>query len=476
MSYQLLFASLLLSAPTPAPGTQGPPPLAEALAKAKAAGRSLVLELSTTWCEPCKQFDAEILPAPEVVLALREVSFVQYDAEQGPGREVAATFGVSSYPTFLALDAAGVVRERQLGVTDAADFLAFLTRALAATLDEGTIKARLRAAPTDPHTQLTAARWFAAREHTADARSQYAKAATADPNGDVAPVAAWELVGLDARMRTGLALLDYAARFPRSHRAPAAISFGALAGHGSPEKVRAALSAYVAANRDDVDRLHDTVTVALAAGLVDSAHHAAQRLVELEPSNPDAYDLLAEVYHQRGEKERALQGADRALALAGDDRERLVSNRARFARGAGEASPELQAARRAAQEFYATITDPVFEPELAGGPPPDIEALMHFETEARSALMGAGAACAAAAGKLAEAWVRVELPDQPGRPKKVAVLEPGVSPKLRACLVRDLSARRFPAAPPQQGGQVIGGGAAPLGRYTAAVPFGLPAE
>ena len=315
MTILLALAALVSSASPEASPSAGPPPLAEALAKAKATGRPLVLELSTTWCEPCKQFDAEILPAPEVVRALHDVTFVQYDAEKEPGRGAAATFAVSSYPTFLALDAAGTLRERQLGVSDADDFIAFLTRSLAVTLDAASIEARVRAAPNDPQTLLTAARWHATHEHTAEARSSYAKAAASDPRGQVAPEAAWELTGLDQRVRAGASLLEYAARFPSARRAPTAMALGALAGHASPDKVRATLSAYVTANRDDVSRLLEIVTVALAAGAIDSAEAAARRLVELGPGDADACALLAEVHHQRGDKARAVQAADKCLLL-----------------------------------------------------------------------------------------------------------------------------------------------------------------
>ncbi|MCC7072092.1 MAG: thioredoxin family protein [Deltaproteobacteria bacterium] len=471
MTILLALAALVSSASPEASPSAGPPPLAEALAKAKATGRPLVLEVSTTWCEPCKQFDAEILPAPEVVRALHDVTFVQYDAEKEPGRGAAATFAVSSYPTFLALDAAGVLRERQLGVSDADDFIAFLTRSLAVTLDAASIEARVRAAPNDPQTLLTAARWHATHEHTAEARSHYAKAAASDPRGQVAPEAAWELTGLDQRVRAGASLLEYAARFPSARRAPTAMALGALAGHASPDKVRATLSAYVAANRDDVSRLLEIVTVALAAGAIDSAEAAARRLVELGPGDADACALLAEVHHQRGDKARAVQAADKCLLLAGADRARIEASHARFTRGTGETSPEVNAARSMAQEFFAGLADPVFELEVGDAPPPDIAAIMGFELEARAALAGAGQVCAPVAGKLTEAWVRVELPDKPGRPKKVWVLEPGAPVKLRACLLKDLSARQFPAAPPEQQGFALGGGVGPAGRYNAAVPL-----
>jgi len=105
----------------------GPPWLVDAIDDSRQAHKPLVVEIYTTWCGPCKTFEAKVLPDPRVQEALSNVVFVRYDAERGRGRDAAQRCSVRAYPTFLGIDKAGRIRLLKKGTEATADeFLRFL--------------------------------------------------------------------------------------------------------------------------------------------------------------------------------------------------------------------------------------------------------------------------------------------------------------------------------------------------------------
>ncbi|HEY5921188.1 MAG TPA: thioredoxin family protein, partial [Kofleriaceae bacterium] len=92
---------------------ESPPPLDEAIKQAAAARKPLLIEFGAQWCAPCKEFEARTLPSPSVKEALKGVVFVRYDADDNVGERAARKLGISSYPTFLVLDASGTEVVRQ---------------------------------------------------------------------------------------------------------------------------------------------------------------------------------------------------------------------------------------------------------------------------------------------------------------------------------------------------------------------------
>src|SRR5262249_19724141 len=83
----------------------------------------------------------------------------------------------------------------------------------------------------------------------------------------------------------------------------------------SPElttKEARAVIAKVLPAQNDAERLNELVYVALAAGIKDEAFAAAKRLVDMQRDGR-TLDTLAECYHARGDRQRALELEDQAL-------------------------------------------------------------------------------------------------------------------------------------------------------------------
>lgn len=109
--------AFLAAASLPGGGETPPPmavpfltgrPLAEALRKAKAEKKDILLDVYAVWCGPCKLMDRTTF-SDAAVGAFVKANFipVKVDAEKGEGRRIAQRYMVTSFPTVLFLDSAG---------------------------------------------------------------------------------------------------------------------------------------------------------------------------------------------------------------------------------------------------------------------------------------------------------------------------------------------------------------------------------
>ena len=75
---------------------QGFPLLDEALAKAKAENKPIVLDLHAEWCAPCRQLERLTFPDPKVKALLEQTVFLRIDTDKYP--DIAQRVGVEGLP------------------------------------------------------------------------------------------------------------------------------------------------------------------------------------------------------------------------------------------------------------------------------------------------------------------------------------------------------------------------------------------
>lgn len=379
----LLAASLLLPLPpartaagppstktAPKPATKSPgkttadpakppaDPLAVVQARARQAGKTLVLEFGAAWCAPCTEFERQVLPTPSVQRQLERVVFVRYDAEEPTGKATAHSLGVVGYPTFIALRQDGEEIARLHGFQDAPDFSSWISEVAPDSEPTGVLVARVAAQPADSLGLLLLGQRRLRQGDEGQALTLFERAlGTASSKGNGGEVAAradWSLRLLRLRqaLRNAprLAMTEHLMRFPTGPSADEA--FKALARLGpADEAARKALGRYVDAHRDAAQSevLNQAVYECLRAGALDEAERAARRLLEIDAQSPLYHDTLAEVLHLRGDRAGALKHSELALSLLPNKsdsetkrvRGSMLANKARFERGQRELPAEL---------------------------------------------------------------------------------------------------------------------------------------
>ena len=113
----------------------------EVLQKAKQQNKPVFVDVFTSWCGPCKQMSRNIFPMKEVGDKFN-ASFVcfQIDAEKGEGPDVAKTYQVKAYPTYLFVTPEGELFYTKLGSMPADAFIKVADEALVAFNDKEPLK------------------------------------------------------------------------------------------------------------------------------------------------------------------------------------------------------------------------------------------------------------------------------------------------------------------------------------------------
>jgi tetratricopeptide (TPR) repeat protein len=101
-----------------------------ALAKARASGRQVLVDVYATWCGPCHEMDEKVWSRDDVQRALEpEFVSLRRDGEAGEGAELARRYHVVGYPTLLLIDAkTGQEVDRVMGFIGASELLPLLLR------------------------------------------------------------------------------------------------------------------------------------------------------------------------------------------------------------------------------------------------------------------------------------------------------------------------------------------------------------
>jgi thioredoxin-related protein len=96
--------------------------LEAARAEAGARDTMVMIEFYADWCNWCRRLDADTFSVPEVQHELAKLVSMKLNGEKG-GAELAASFGVDSYPTLIFLDPNGREMDRILGYLPPDKFL-----------------------------------------------------------------------------------------------------------------------------------------------------------------------------------------------------------------------------------------------------------------------------------------------------------------------------------------------------------------
>jgi len=96
--------------------------LEAARAEAGARDTMVMIEFYADWCNWCRRLDADTFSVPEVQRELAKLVSMKVNGETG-GADLAASFGIDSYPTLIFLDSDGNEMDRILGYLPPDKFL-----------------------------------------------------------------------------------------------------------------------------------------------------------------------------------------------------------------------------------------------------------------------------------------------------------------------------------------------------------------
>jgi len=456
--------ALLFGLAQPARAETDTSALDAAIAQAKRDGKPLLIELTASWCGPCRYIEKHVLTQPQVALALQRFLFIRFDIDDERGEKIAEQLDAEGVPTFLALDAEGKVRARLAGIKDRPGlgwFLDFLRRAERATQTEEALARDLAAEPDDPPVLLDAARWYLARKRYEPALTYFDLAVSKDKDNrhGIASEAAWESAQLRSAIeRRRRAVADAEAvvdAYPGSRAATAALLVAALSGDLSDERAAELCAKHAAALSDEAEPLLQATYIALAAGALDAALAAAKRLAEVPKPSFQGVHALAEVRLQRGELDHARIAAIRACASAKQVEERDACEALRRQVDSGKLD-SYGAARM--QHFADAYFDALERPERAAKASDkewsfeSSKVVAQWRRFRRAVDKGLKQAAKECLRDLTwrtprEVWVRLELGGADKPPRKVVILEPEASWRLGRCIRRVLSRNRLPATP-----------------------------
>jgi thiol:disulfide interchange protein DsbD len=100
--------------------------LETALARAKTAGKPVLVDTYAEWCAQCKELDKKTWPDPQVSAWIRDNAVaVRIDSDK-TRKDLGTKLGILSYPTVILLDGDGRELRRLLGFQNPAEMLRFL--------------------------------------------------------------------------------------------------------------------------------------------------------------------------------------------------------------------------------------------------------------------------------------------------------------------------------------------------------------
>jgi thiol-disulfide isomerase/thioredoxin len=81
--------------------------LSAARPRAAAEGKLLLVDISTSWCGPCRWLEQNTFPHPEIVALSQRFVPVKIDGDSREGQRIVRLYGIRGYPTLLLLKADG---------------------------------------------------------------------------------------------------------------------------------------------------------------------------------------------------------------------------------------------------------------------------------------------------------------------------------------------------------------------------------
>lgn len=301
--------------------------LDDALTKAKAEGKLVFVDVGAYWCPPCHQLDEETFTQQAVgkYLSAGYVS-VHLDAEKGEGPELAERYHVQAYPTMLVLEAGGLEKGRLVDFMPGAELIEALTR-----LSEGgdvlaTLQAQVESKPEDLEARYRLAHAYVLAAKREEAERELEAVMVADPKNELglaAKVAYDRALFLTYKLDGDpeKAIEDFRQlqkRYKGSKQAVRAYRhIGRLLNKlGKPDEAIASLDAMLKTDPDNTSLASSYGWFSFRQKCrPERGLEVVSAALEQDPKSADLHYLAAELSHQLGKHDAALESIIGAVKL-----------------------------------------------------------------------------------------------------------------------------------------------------------------
>jgi thioredoxin-related protein len=201
-------------------------PFPDALSRASAEHKPILIDFYTDWCRWCDTLDARTYSDSAVFTFInRSVIPVKIDAEKGEGVELAKKYAVKGFPTVLLITVGGEEIDRLIGYMPKDEFLPKLKEYVAGKNTLAAVRAQVAATPNDPATRYAAAKKFSSRMEIGPAQENWSELLRLDPKNTLGhnEEASIELATIQLQtQRTTAPLLAFINEYPSSEKIPMA--------------------------------------------------------------------------------------------------------------------------------------------------------------------------------------------------------------------------------------------------------------
>ncbi|HUI63959.1 MAG TPA: thioredoxin family protein [Bacteroidota bacterium] len=151
-------------------------PLSEAVNRAQAEKKPVMIDFITDWCMWCDTLDRNTYTNARVAAFVSEnVVPIKIDAEKGEGISIAKKYTVSGYPTILLINTDGEEIDRIVGYQPPEPFLKSLTDYVHGVNTLSQLKVDVQKNPSDARARYMLAAKYGARNDVEQAAEHYAK-------------------------------------------------------------------------------------------------------------------------------------------------------------------------------------------------------------------------------------------------------------------------------------------------------------
>lgn len=294
----------------------------EALDKAKAEKKPIMIDFYTDWCKWCDTLDVYTYSDAKVTDYVQK-NLIPYkiDAEKGEGVDLAKKYKVQGYPSILLISSSGEEIDRLVGYMPPKEFLETLDNYVKGVNTLGALKAEVEKNPDNAAAQYQMASKYSMQNDLANAVVHYKKLLELDPKNEHADEANFFVAMNDFRTtKDPTALTSFVDAYPNSQYAGSAVM--SLASYFMREKkfdeAQNQFEAYFEKHPGAPQMNNVAWNLAGQKVLLDYAASLAEKAVSLAKTDEEKamyLDTQATVEFNRGNGTKAVAMEQEALGL-----------------------------------------------------------------------------------------------------------------------------------------------------------------